>query len=129
MSNLSSLTSAQLRRAAEIQEQIEALNGQLAGILNGNGAGEAPETDSLPVSEPTKTRKKYKLSAEGRAKKIAAQKARWAKAKAPAEPISTPEAEPLEKRKKMSAASKAKIAAAAKARWAKVKAEKAAAQA
>ena len=59
MSNLSSLTSAQLRRAAEIQEQIEALNGQLAGILNGNGAGEAPETDSLPVSEPTKTRKKY----------------------------------------------------------------------
>ena len=126
MSNLSSLTSAQLRRAAEIQEQIEALNGQLTGILNGNGAGVAPKTASLPASEQTKSRKKYKLSAEGRAKKIAAQKARWAKAKTPAEPISTPEAEPAKKRKKMSASSKAKIAAAAKARWAKVRAEKAA---
>jgi len=66
------------------------------------------------------------LSAEGRAKKVAAQKARWAKAKASAETSVKSEAEPVKKRKKMSASSKAKIAAAAKARWAKVRAEKAA---
>lgn len=126
MSNLSSLTSAQLRRAAELQEQIEALNGQLAGILSGNGSAEALETASVPGTEPVKTRKKYKLSTAGRAKKVAAQKARWAKVKAPAETGFKTEAEPVKKRKKMSAASKAKIAAAAKPRWAKVRAEKAA---
>ena len=79
MSNFSSLTSAQLRRAADIQEQIEVLNGQLAVILNGNGAANALKIPSALGSEPVKTRKKYKLSAEGRAKKVAAQKARWAK--------------------------------------------------
>jgi len=126
MSNFSSLTSAQLRRAADLQEQIEALNGQLAGVLAGNGSTRAPETSPVPVSEPVKTRKKYKLSAAGRAKKVAAQKARWAKAKASAEPSDKTEVEPVKKRKKMSAASKAKIAAAAKARWARVRAGKAA---
>ena len=126
MSKLSSLTSAQLRRAADIQEQIEVLNGQLAVILDGNGTANALKIPSALGSEPVKTRKKYRLSAAGRAKKVAAQKARWAKAKVSAEPSGSMEAEPAKKRKKMSAASKAKIAAAAKARWAKVRAEKAA---
>ena len=124
MSNFSSLTSAQLRRAADIQEQIEVLNGQLAVILNGNGAANALKIPSALGSEPVKMRKKYKLSAEGRAKKVAAQKARWAKAKVSPEPSENTEAGPKKKRKKMSAASKAKIAAAAKARWAKVRAAK-----
>ena len=124
MSDFSSLTSAQLRRAADIQEQIEVLNGQLAVILNGNGAANALKIPSALGSEPVKTRKKYKLSAEGRAKKVAAQKARWAKAKVSPEPSENTEAGPKKKRKKMSAASKAKIAAAAKARWAKVRAAK-----
>ena len=126
MSNFSTLSSAQLRRAAEIQEQIEVLNGQLAGILDGNGSTIAVETGPVAVSEPFKTRKKYNLSAMGRAKKIAAQKARWAKANTSAEPSEKADAEPVKKRKKMSAASKAKIAAAAKARWARVRAGKAA---
>jgi hypothetical protein len=126
MSNFSSLTSAQLRRAADIQEQTEALNGQLAGVLVGNGTANVLETALVPETEPVKTRKKYKLSAAGRAKKVAAQKARWAKTNAPAQASGTSEAEPAKKRKKMSAASKAKIAAAAKARWAKVRAETAA---
>lgn len=82
MSNFPSLTSAQLRRAADIQEQIEVLNGQLATILNGNGAANALEIPSALGSEPVKTRKKYKLSTSGRAKKVAAQKARWAKVRA-----------------------------------------------
>jgi hypothetical protein len=124
MSNFSTLSAAQLRRAADIQEQIEALNGQLATILAGNGEATALETATLTGQAPIKTRKKYKLSAAGRAKKVAAQKARWAKAKTIAEPSTKHEAAPLKRRKKMSAASKAKIAAAAKARWAKVKAAK-----
>jgi len=110
MTDLSSLTAAQLKKAADLKDRIEALSAELAEIL---GA-----TESVPTSEPIKPRKKYKLSAVGRAKKVAAQKARWAKVK-----VKT-EAKPVKKRRKMSAASKAKIAAAAKARWAKVKREK-----
>ena len=56
------------------------------------------------------------MSAAGRARIIAAQKARWAKVKA---------GKPAPKAKgkrKMSAAARAKIAAAARARWAKAKA-------
>ena len=109
MRNLSSLTPAELRRAAKLQEQIEALNHELARILDN------PAHQSAPTSKSFKIRKKYKLSAKGRAEKIAAQKARWAKVKAETE------TEPLKKPRKMSAEGKAKIAAAAKARWAMVK--------
>ena len=59
------------------------------------------------------------MSAAGRAKIAAAQKARWAKVKnAAAKPVVKAPA----KKRKMSAAAKAKLSAAAKARWAKVKA-------
>jgi hypothetical protein len=126
MSNFTSLTSAQLRRAGAIQEQIEALNAQLANLLDGNGSPNAREIPTAAASEPVKTRKKYKLSAAGRAKKIAAQKARWARVRTADTPVEEAEPETAKKRKKMSAASKAKIAAAARARWAKVRAEKAA---
>jgi hypothetical protein len=117
MSILSSLTSAQLKRAAEVQEQIEALNLQLAGLL-GNSVS-APVLDSAPGFKPA--RKKSKFTAEGLARLRAAQKARWARVHAAAQ---TEKAEPAKKRRKMSAAGRAKIAAAAKARWAKVRAEK-----
>jgi len=129
MSNLLSLTSAQLKCAADLQDQIEALSHQLAGILAGNSPAPAPETAPVAVSEPVKTRKKYKLSAAGRAKKVAALKARWAGAKPTAQASDKAEAGPVKKRRKMSAAGRAKIAAGAKARWAKVRAEKAAARA
>jgi len=57
------------------------------------------------------------MSAAGRVRIIAAQKARWAKAKKQS-------AKPAKKAKrKMRAAARAKIAAAAKARWAKAKAQ------
>ena len=101
---LSSLTSVQLRRAAGPKEKIDALNKELASLLG------AP----APVSAKAPKRGN-KMSAAGRAKIVAAQKARWAKVKTakPAKPA---------KKRKMSAAAKAKISAAAKARWAKVKA-------
>jgi hypothetical protein len=97
---LSSLTVIQLRRAADLKEKIDALYKELASILG------AP----APVS--AKTSRKRKMSADGRARVVAAQKARWAKVK---------RTKPAKKRK-MSAAAKAKISAAAKARWAKAKA-------
>ena len=67
-------------------------------------------------------KKKGGMSAAGKAKVAAAQKARWAKIKG-AEPAITA-AKPAKKKFTMSAAAKAKISAAAKARWAKIKAEK-----
>ena len=112
MSNLSLLTSVQLKRAAELKEQLEALTAELDGLL-GNGAGTV-------VAEPAK---KGKFSAAGLARLRAAQKARWAKIK---EAKGSKEAQPEKKaRRKMSAAGRARIAAGARARWAKVHAAKA----
>lgn len=105
MSDLLSLTSKQLRHAADLKEEIEALNQELSLILGAS------------ASTPAKTHKKRGMSAAGRAAVAAAQKARWAKIKA-AKPTTKAPA----KRRKMSAAGRAKIAAAAKARWAKAKA-------
>jgi len=82
MSNLISLTSVQLRRAARLQKQIETLNIHLAGILTGNNSTSAreiaPESKSVPA--PTKPRKK--MSAATRAKIAVGAKARWAEIRA-----------------------------------------------
>jgi fibronectin type 3 domain-containing protein len=71
------------------------------------------------------TKKKRKMSAAGKARIVAAQKARWAKINAAKSAGKTVKAaKPAKKKFRMSAAAKAKISAAMKARWAKVKAEK-----
>jgi hypothetical protein len=111
MSNqLSSLSTAQLRRAADLQEKIEALNKELASILSDS----APAPAKAPV-------KRGGMSAAGRAKIAAAQKARWAKAKA-GKPAAEAATKSHTKKRSMSAAARAKIATAAKVRWAKAKA-------
>jgi hypothetical protein len=103
MNLISNLTAQQLRRAADIQDKIAALQDELSQYLGGSvSSAKAP--------------RKRRMSAAGRARIIAAQKARWAKVKS-----SGGSAKPA-KRRKMSAAAKAKIAAAARARWAKAKA-------
>ena len=105
--NITSLTAQQLRKAADLIEKIGSLEAQLAQFLGGSSA-----------SSKAAPRKKSKMSAAGRARIIAAQKARWAKVKAGqkgAKPAKT-------KKRKMSAAARSKIAAVARARWAKVKA-------
>ena len=121
MTNLSTLTSAQFKRAAEIIEQLETLNTDLAELLGQTEAGSVQPVTS--VSEPVKVKRKYRLSAAGKAKKRAALKARWAKVEA-GEPDNQPEAKPARKRGKMSAEGRARIALAAKARWARVRAGK-----
>ena len=59
------------------------------------------------------------MSAAGRARIVAAQKARWAKVKGKKSPPKTVK----KAKRKMSAAARAKISAVAKKRWAKAKAE------
>src|SRR3954463_5424737 len=100
------ITTAQLRRAITIKERIEDLEIELKQILGSAGA----------QSNGTQRRRKG-MSAAGRARIAAAQKARWAKVRGVTKgsTVSTG-------RRKMSAAGRKRIAAAAKARWAKVKA-------
>ena len=113
MSNLLSLTSSQLNQAARLKDRITDLEKQLAGILGSS----APAASKAPAAK----RGRKKMSAAGRAKIAAAQKARWAKINAgkPAKAAAKPAAK---KKRTMSAAGRARIAAAARARWAKAKA-------
>jgi hypothetical protein len=108
------LTPAQLRRAADIMEKIESLQHQLSQLDVSTGATEA--------SAAPARRGRRAISAEGIARIKAAQKKRWAKARAAADG-----AQPAKRggHRKMSAAGRAAIAAAARARWARVRAAKA----
>jgi hypothetical protein len=105
---LSSLTTSQIRRAADLKEKIEVLNEELGSVLGTT----SPAPDQAP--------KKGKMSAAGRARIAAAQKARWARVKA-VKPVTKPAAKTPAKRWGMSSAAKAKLSAIAKARWAKAK--------
>ena len=108
--SIANLSVQTLRQAADLKEKIESLHKQLAGILG---------STAKPASTPAaKLPKKKGMSAAGRARVAAAQKARWAKIKA-GKPAPT-----AKKKFTMSAVAKAKISAAAKARWAAVRAAK-----
>ncbi len=106
--SLSSLSAKQLRRAAALKEKIQSLENKLLQML---GA-------SAPAAAPAGPKRKWKMSAAGRAKIAAAAKARWAKVKA-GKSSTKPKA-----KRKMSAAGRARIRAAVKARWARVRAAK-----
>jgi hypothetical protein len=104
---LSSLSVQQLRKAATLKEKIQSLENELGRIFGSS-------SKSITAVAP---KKKRKMSAGGRARIAAAQKARWAKVKGQMVKQSQP------KKRKMSATAKAKIAAFQKARWAKIKAQ------
>ena len=114
MMNLVNATPTQLRKAADIQEQILELQDELGQILGGEVSTPA-QTTEVP--------KKRKVSAAGKARMRAAQIARWAKIKGTA-----PEAEPEEqpKRKQLSEAKLKGLAKARAARLAKLRAAKSA---
>ncbi len=99
------ITPQQLRKAADVQEKIQALQKELGQLLG----GEVPTP-----AQTTEAHMKRKFSPAARAKMRAAQKARWAKIKGTA-----PEAEPGQKPKKKQL-SEAKLRALAKARAAKL---------
>ena len=67
------LSSKELKRAAKIKERIEKLQSKLEELLGG-ASSPAPAVDGR--------KKRRKMSASARAKIGAAQRARWAKAKA-----------------------------------------------
>ncbi len=107
---LTDLSTDQLRRAVAIKEQIETLQRQFDSLF---GA-------STPVTAPRAARKRG-MSAAGRARIAAAQRARWAKQKK----AQVAAAKPAKKRRgKLSPEGRARIIAAQKARWAKAKAKK-----
>ena len=112
------LTPAQLRKAADLQDKIAQLQSELTAIFGSESKA------AHKAAKPAK--KKGGMSAVGRAKVAAAQKARWAKINAAKGKTAAPKAAKVKQAvRKMSAEGRAKIAAAAKARWAKVRAEKA----
>jgi len=99
----------QLSQALQVKEQLERLQSELSQILGGT---------SSQARQPGPGRGRG-MSAAGRARIAAAQRARWAKHK---NSVNVSGAKPQQKRRKMSAAGRAKIAAAARARWKKAKA-------
>lgn len=102
--NMENLSADHLRRAAIIRDEIDRLSAELAGILGG--------------TRPLVRKTRGTMSAAGRARIAAAQRARWAKLK-----NRNTSGNDHKPRRKFSAAARAKIAAAAKARWAKAKAQ------
>ena len=120
--NLQTISIEQLKQVISIKEKIASLESQLAKLTGGK---------ALPAISPEfpvkKTRKG--MSAAGKARIAAAQKARWAKvkSKAPAATAATPaakpavvkDAKPAKKAKRtLSPEGRAKIVAALKKRWA-----------
>ena len=87
---------------------------ELRQLLNADRT-EAAATSGAPA-------RKRKVSAAGRRRMAAAQKARWARIKAEAEPASSPAAAKPKKRK-LSAAGRKAISEATKRRWALKRAE------
>ncbi len=112
MNSFDTLSVAQLKKAVSLREKIESLQSELNKILGGSSAA-APKTG------------RRTMSAAGRARVAAAQKARWAKSKASRDLKKASQDNKKIRHKgkrKMSAAGRAAISKAAKARWAKAKA-------
>ena len=109
------ITPQQLRKAADIQEQIQSLQSELNEILGGEVSTAAQTTE-----EP----KKRKFTAATRAKMKAAQQARWAAKRGEAGTEATPAELEKPKKKPVSEARLKGLAKAREARWAKVRAAK-----
>src|SRR4051812_33169008 len=73
--SLLSLSPSQLRRAAEIKDQIDRLNNELGQVLTGEIGGR-PHTSARGGGG------RRQMSAEGKARIAAAARARWAKVRA-----------------------------------------------
>lgn len=63
------------------QHQLEEIQSKMAEIRRKLGKSEGVRTNGATVAAPKAMRRKHRISAEGRARIAAAQKARWARAK------------------------------------------------
>jgi hypothetical protein len=116
MSTISATIKELAAKIARTEKELVSLKAAAAAL------GRLDDSDAKPVAGK-RGPKRGGMSAAGRARIAAAQKARWAKSKAVK--VAPPAAaKPAKKKRKMSAAGRARIGAAAKARWAKIKAEK-----
>ena len=126
MSSINNLSVQQLRHAADLKEKIEGLQKELSQLTGSTVTTAVPVTVKAP---------KKGMSAAGRAKVAAAQKARWAKINAakkaaqsatPAKAAikTTTPVKTAKKKSGMDAAAKAKLSIAMKAAWAARKAAK-----
>jgi hypothetical protein len=108
MANLSGIVKQLSKERDRLHQQLSGLNAALEAFAGGYGNNEI--------------KPRRKMSAKGRARIVAAQRARWAKVNGQQKVV------PIAKSKRtMSASARRKIAAAQRARWAKVKREKKAA--
>jgi hypothetical protein len=108
MNSLSNLSPQQLRRAADLQERILALQNEFNRLVG--------DPNQARAVAPAATGKR-KLSAQARARISAAAKKRWAAARAARGGAAARRA-----KSKISAAGRKRLAAAVKARWAAAKA-------
>ena len=99
----------QLKSIISIKEEIAGLEARLEKLLGGTPA----VVKAKAPAAPKKARRK--MSAEGRARIIAAQKARWAKIKGVKEVKAQ---KPAKAKRTISPEHRAKLAAMMKARWA-----------
>lgn len=114
MASFHDLTTAQLKQAVQIREQIESLQEKLDALLGGSST-------STKKQKVSRTKGKRTMSPATIEKMRAAQQARWAKINGKSSTKAAPvkaalKAEP--KKKGFSAETRAKLAAAMKARWA-----------
>ena len=119
--NLTQLSSSDFTKIGQLLKRKESLLERVAKVDGQLAAFESDEQVVAKKAAKKVGKRGYKISAAGRKRIAAAQKARWAKinAKKAGKKVVVKKA-----RKKMSAKGRANIAAARKAYWAKVKAEK-----
>ena len=114
--NLSGLSPARLRQAADLQEEIQSLQAQLSELLG----GEAP-TVPAPVARALGRKPRRQLSPQGLANIRAGVAKRVAKKRGLAAPVADVSQKP--KKRKVSAAGRQALSLAATNRWAKARAE------
>jgi hypothetical protein len=100
------LTVNQLKRAAAIKEQIEALNKELRAILG------------APAASRSAPKKKRRMSAAAKKKIAVAQRARWANLRRANSATQSVNPATKAKKKTVSPATRAKLSAKLKAYWA-----------
>jgi hypothetical protein len=102
--SLAELSPSTLRRAADLKEEIEALQNELSQLLG------------APIGAASSAGPKKRFSAASRAKMAQSQRERWARMKGPA--VENPQ----KQQRRVSAALRKARSLAAKARWDKAKA-------
>ena len=108
--SIASISVESLREIITIKEQITVLEQKLAALLGGKAATKVSKAGRKPGRK--------KMSPEGRAKIIAAQKARWSKVKSAKAEAPAKAEKPAKKKRTISPEHRAKLRAMMKARWA-----------